>query len=232
MVEIYTLYFDRNLNNQEIEELMKYVSIEKREKVKKFYHLEDAQRSLLGDILARYGICNRSGKKNENIFFITNKYGKPLLSSDWGIHFNISHSGSWVTCAIGDYSIGVDVERVKPIGTELSKHFFTSEECGAILNENEDEREKYFYKLWTLKESYIKAEGKGLSIPLNSFTINIGNNHIYAKVNSCISNYVFKQFSLDDEHICSICSENIKECNINNSNITNFMETIRKSENM
>jgi len=59
--------------------------------------------------------------------------------------------------------------------------FFSSAECFDLHNLSAKEQIKYFYKLWVLKESYIKAQGKGLSIPLNSFSFGINNNQISLK---------------------------------------------------
>ena len=179
--------------------------------------------------MARYAICNYSNRRNKDINFVTNKYGKPMLSNESELHFNISHSGSWVSCALHYSPIGIDIEQLLTIDIHFCKRFFTTEEYNALINESEKEREKYFYKLWTLKESYIKAEGKGLSIPLNSFNISIEKGGIYATANNDISNYKFKQFYLDESHVCAVCAENLNEFNRTNFIITSFMENLKKS---
>jgi 4'-phosphopantetheinyl transferase len=74
------------------------------------------------------------------------------------------------------------------------------------MNQPEEMKLKYFYMLWTLKESYIKMEGKGLSIPLNSFTIRIEDNDISVTVDNEIREFHFYQSFLDGDAIYAICT--------------------------
>lgn len=206
MIETYTVFIDRNLHKEEFEQLSSYVSCEKRERIRRFRRFEDTQRSLLGEVLARYAICKRLGIKNNEITFGQNEYGKPVLTDLSSIHFNISHSGDWVVCAIDNNPIGIDVESIKPIEFSIAESFFSKEEYTALSNQDKGAWLIYFYRLWTLKESYIKAEGKGLSIPLKSFTINIERNKISISSSQGSNNYHFKQLELDKEHMLAICS--------------------------
>lgn len=74
--------------------------------------------------------------------------------------------------------VGIDVEQIKPIDIKISERFFSKQEFNKLLGKSYTEREPYFYELWTLQESYIKAVEKGLSIPLDSFTIRINGGNI------------------------------------------------------
>jgi len=173
MLETYILKINRNLEAIEFNSLLSYICDDKKERILRFHRYEDAQRCLLGDVMVRYVICKRIGVKNSELVFGMNEYGKPLLIYPKEIHFNISHSGKYVVCAVDNNPVGVDVEEIKPIDFEIAKRFFSANEYLQLINQPEEMRLKYFYTIWTLKESYIKAEGKGLSIPLNSFSINI-----------------------------------------------------------
>ena len=93
------------------------------------------------------------------------------------IYFNISHSGEWVICAISDCELGVDVEKIqKNIPNWI--YIFSEAEQQMIRKWNGLERAELFYKFWTLKESYIKAVGLGLNMPMNSFSIQLLDNQI------------------------------------------------------
>lgn len=91
-------------------------------------------------------------------------YGRPYLSD--GPDFSISHAGEFVVCAIAPNGarLGVDIEHIRPVDHDS---------LTGIMNENELEKMRnsedqmtMFYEFWTMKESVIKADGRGLSIPL------------------------------------------------------------------
>jgi 4'-phosphopantetheinyl transferase len=66
-------------------------------------------------------------------------------------------------------------------------------------------KDECFYKLWTLKESYIKAEGKGLTIPLYSFSFILSNNIVLKIEDQIIKNYMFFSDKLDKNHAVALC---------------------------
>lgn len=94
--------------------------------------------------------------------------GKP----DWdveGLHFNLSHSGELAACAIADRPVGLDVQNACAYREALVQRFFCPGER-AYLAESEN-RDRAFGRIWVMKESYIKALGKGLALPLSSFSV-------------------------------------------------------------
>ena len=225
MININAIKIDKDIEKDFFNKLLSYVSVEKKERITRFYNYKDAQRTLLGDILARYSICKRSGLKINDLHFGANEYGKPTLSTSTNIHFNISHSGNWVICAIDDNPVGVDVEVIKPIDLSISERFFTTDENCSLFNQPVNTRLEYFYKIWTLKESYIKAEGKGLSIPLNNFNIRIDNEKIKLFTEYETKQYIFHQSFLDENSIYAVCStNNAIECN--SLNIDQFKDKL------
>lgn len=66
-----------------------------------------------------------------------------------------------MVCVVHDDTVGVDIESIGPFDLRLAKELFTEEEYQEVLV-NEDSLAA-FYDIWTLKESYIKAVGQGLS---------------------------------------------------------------------
>jgi 4'-phosphopantetheinyl transferase len=105
--------------------------------------------------------------------FDTGVRGKPRVSGVPGPHFNISHCDGLVACAVScAVDIGVDVEcleRSAPL--ELAGRYFAVAECALLSAMREAERPLGFFRLWTLKEAYIKATGLGLSQTLGDFSI-------------------------------------------------------------
>lgn len=94
--------------------------------------------------------------------------------------YNFSHSGSLVMCAVcvDDRSeqVGCDVEKEGKLRLKLAERFFCREEYETIIaEENEDKRTELFYRYWVLKESFMKATGQGMALPIDQFCIRLGN---------------------------------------------------------
>ena len=56
---------------------------------------------------------------------------------------------------------------------KLANRFFSHQESKALQKIPEDKQKEHFFEYWTLKEAYIKACGKGLSIPLDQFSFHL-----------------------------------------------------------
>ncbi len=95
-------------------------------------------------------------------------YNRPYLDS--GADFNISHAGEMVVCAIADNGqVGIDIEAAKPLDILAFQSLFNPEEWQHILDA--PDRLLQFYQYWALKESVVKADGRGLSVPLKACVI-------------------------------------------------------------
>ena len=95
----------------------------------------------------------------------TGEHGKPYLCDHKNIHFNISHCKGLVACALSDEPIGLDVEQIQDIKDSLPKRVLSKEEQEFLAEYREDEAQylELFFRFWTLKESYIKWDGRGFS---------------------------------------------------------------------
>ena len=168
MFEAIVIIVKPELAKNEFDYLMHLVSPDKQERIRKFHFSQDARNCLLGDCLARIEICRATGFSNKQLEFSINSYGKPFLVNRPNIHFNISHAGNYVVCAVSDEPVGVDIEIMKPIEMKIAERFFASDEVKYIKSDDTVYR---FYEVWTKKESKIKWEGKGLHMPLTSFSV-------------------------------------------------------------
>jgi 4'-phosphopantetheinyl transferase len=144
------------------------VSQDKQERIKKFRFFQDARNCLLADMLVRMEILRATEFNNRQLEFSVNAYGKPFLINDPHIHYNISHTGNYIACAVANEPVGIDVELIKPADLKIAERFFTPDETKYIKAGDQSIR---FYEVWTKKESFVKWEGKGLSNPLPSFSI-------------------------------------------------------------
>ena len=87
--------------------------------------------------------------------------------------FNLSHTPGLAICAVGgQQALGIDVEDVtrKTETVDIADRFFSPSEVRALKALPTAEQSERFFAYWTLKESYIKACGMGLAIPLNHFS--------------------------------------------------------------
>ena len=183
------------------------VSEERRRKADRFVQKRDKMLSIGAEILLKRalfdcGIEDFSLKYGEN--------GKPYLA-DNAVFFNLSHSENTVICAVSEREIGVDVEKVGEVDLEIARRFFHRDEFELLekLPTNEEKREM-FYRLWTLKESFVKALGKGILMPLDSFYIELGKGEILVRQNVTSHKYFFKEYALGDGFkysACGLCGE-------------------------
>jgi 4'-phosphopantetheinyl transferase len=83
-----------------------------------------------------------------------------------GVQFNLSHSGSLVLCAVGEGAIGCDIELVKDNAPfKVAERYFSEKEREYVLDTaNASEKCRRFYRLWTMKESYLKMSGEGICL--------------------------------------------------------------------
>lgn len=172
------------------------VDEDKQNRIKGYVQIEDARRSLLGELMVRLEIMEDLHIKNEDIHFYYNSYGKPFLKGLKNYHFNISHSGEWVVCVFNQ----------SPIDLEIASRFFAKKEYDDLMERREEERLSYFYDLWTVKESYIKALGKGLTIPLNSFSIDVQFNNI-CMFGMNNKEWGFQRYNIDPKYKMTVCAK-------------------------
>ena len=131
-----------------------------------------AARGTLRSILSRYIPIYPS-----HLRFYYHQYGKPFLAPEFSsylLNFNLSHSGSMALYAITqNMEIGVDIERIHSDFEyeEIAQRFFSVNDVAVLRTTPTEKKPEAFYNCWTRKEAYIKALGKGLSLPLDSFEV-------------------------------------------------------------
>ena len=141
-------------------------------------HARDA--FLLGRALVRTSLSHYADVTPREWVFAVGDHGRPFVAEprlSARLHFNLSHTRGLVACAVSaGPHIGVDVEqmdrRLDPMA--LSAATFAAPENEAVQSSPEDHRRETFFRIWTLKEAYIKALGVGLSLPLDSFWFDLG----------------------------------------------------------
>jgi 4'-phosphopantetheinyl transferase len=128
-----------------------------------------ATRVLVRTVLSRYSAVSPGDWR-----FANGEHGKPRIAAPLVtplIHFNLANTPGLVVCAVSvaHESLGVDVERIdrEIEAVALSERYFSASEATRIRALPTSEQQTQFFAHWTLKESYIKARGVGLGLPLD-----------------------------------------------------------------
>lgn len=134
-------------------------------KILRYRRWQDTQLSLLGRVLLTYGLKNYYQVSEFEIDL--SHVNKPYLKEQ-NIYFNITHSEKLVICIIADFPVGIDAEFIHE---KINYMDFQSQMTVREFNEihHADNKIKCLLKYWTKKEAIIKADGRGLQIPLQSF---------------------------------------------------------------
>ena len=109
--------------------------------------------------------------------------------------------------AFSDKEVGIDVEKVKGDRRKIAKRFFTTSEISDMeLLGNETEQVHYFYQLWTLKESYMKAIGRGMTMSLKSFAFKKQGEEFKLAFSAHDEDWFFHSPKWKDGYYLSVCS--------------------------
>jgi 4'-phosphopantetheinyl transferase len=205
MITIHVLQVPAELPEAYWNHFLSHVSEERRGQASRFVHLADAYRSVLGEALTRVTLSKSTGLNPEELSFPRNKYGKPSLTPYPNVQFNVSHSGDWIALISGgNVDLGVDVEKIAPIDMKIAERFFSLTESKFLAAEPAEMQLETFYRLWTLKESYIKTVGMGLSMPLDSFSMIRNADGDWHSPEA--ASYPFLSVRLDHGHMLAACS--------------------------
>ncbi len=202
-IHIYAADADKLNNDALYDKIYTAVSRERRDKVDKLLFRKDKNQSLAAEYLLMYaagqfGITDFKIKCGEN--------GKPYFENE-GVYFNLSHSGERVMCAIGTAEVGCDVERIKDINLDIARRCFYKSEYDAIMAEQGKEaKQNMFFRLWTLKESFIKVLGLGMKLPLDKFRVDVIGDRAQVCHNINQNKYFFREYDFDDGYKYAVCS--------------------------
>ncbi len=161
----------RDLSDDEYFKWYSLMSKSKKERVDRFRFVEDKKRTVAGEMLARKMISEYCGVSPEAIAFEVAENGKPYAKG-LNVHFNISHSGDFVVCAVDNNPVGIDIEKVRPIDYFVIKRVCSEQELNEInqLLDNKSETIsnptvlQKFFEIWTKKEATYKIGAANCSV--------------------------------------------------------------------
>lgn len=204
---------------------------EEKTRLAKFVFTKDFKSSLIGRLMMRKFVADNCGLDYASVRFGRDDRGRPFLiqpSEGVKISFNVSHQGDYAVFAgeLGDFQLGVDVMKLEYTGGKSLQEFFrimnrnfSTLEWRQIYNSlNPKEQLNIFCRLWSLKESYTKAIGLGITVKLSDISFKLGtplsvnsyvqDTELYVK-GQHFTNWCFSETLLDDNHCVAVATDKI-----------------------
>jgi len=195
------------------------MSSAERERAQKFVRGKNeyvASRWLLRKVLGRY-----TNVAPDAVEFLYADKGKPYLPQG-DIHFSLSHSGHWALLAVGKAElIGVDIEELKPARDLLgiAENYYHPREFTQLQMLEGAAQADYFYRLWTLKEAFLKAIGAGISAGLEKVEFELAEAKIKAQIAASLDadtdEWHFHQWALTAQDYCALASQSRQPLEVN-----------------
>lgn len=214
MVRTYIVNIRKLEEEAAFQEALSSVSAYRRQKTAVLKNGKDRCRSLgaalaLNAALQQYGLCERPME------YVLGEQGKPMFRNYPELHFSLSHAGDYALCSMGEQEIGNDIERVRPGKLRVADRFFAEAEKAWIYRAGLlEEQERRMFRLWTIKESFLKVTGLGMSLPLRDFTVFMeedGTARLHHTLNN--NTYYIKEYALPGvfremtDYKISVCCE-------------------------
>lgn len=168
--------FDVDLPRAEITALYPLLDAEERARSMQFRFSPDRDRFIARRGRLRLLLGSYLGEPAQDIVFRHNDYGKPLILGDDGLQFSLSHSHGVALCALAwDHAVGCDLEWQDEAlaSREIADRLFSTRERTELHRLAPGQWIEGFYNCWTRKEAFVKALGRGLSHPLDSFDVSV-----------------------------------------------------------
>lgn len=166
-IDIYALWIKEELEVSVLPYLPHF-SLKRQQDIQIYRRSSDRNRTMWAELLARYLLCTLASTDWVNVYVERSQGGKPYgkvwtksEEESWAI--SLSHSGSWVLCSIGRGESGVDVETETEAWEEIAERFFLPQEAKFLQKMPPLCRKQAFLCYWTIKESYLKYTGEGLT---------------------------------------------------------------------
>jgi 4'-phosphopantetheinyl transferase len=177
-IEIWYVFSDHVSDPELLSRYEALMSPEEKSRRDRFMQEKDRHQHLIARALVRTTLSRYVDVPPQAWTFMPNRYGRPEISGpvETLLRFNLSHTRGLVACAVAwDREIGVDVENVERHGeyVHLAQRFFAAREAAHVAALPTDQQKDVFFQYWTLKESYIKARGMGLALPLGDFAFRL-----------------------------------------------------------
>jgi 4'-phosphopantetheinyl transferase len=216
-IDLWIVFFDGQYSSNLIDQYRRLLTEDEKSQELCFHFDRDRIRFILTRASIRTVLSRYSVIKPEQWRFGKNEYGKPKIvnteDSVSRISFNISHSESQIILGVTYMqNLGIDTENVmtSKVSLDLADLVFSPSEVSALHGLPERMQNERFFEYWTLKESYIKAKGIGLSIPLNQLIFEFPDErmikvYFHPKLNDSPAGWRFWQVRPATDYLMAVC---------------------------
>lgn len=169
-------YCNLGLNRSKLDAYFALLSNDEKARSSRFKFDRDRECYIISRGILRLLLAGYLRQEPHDFVFSYTQFGKPFLAVDGSLRFNISHSGNMAVFGFArNEEIGVDIEKIKDDFDilELAQNFFAQKEIEVLEHLPKEALPGAFFRCWTRKESFIKAEGSGLSFPLDQFAVSL-----------------------------------------------------------
>jgi 4'-phosphopantetheinyl transferase len=221
-IDLWCTFFGELGDEQLLRRYRALLNDHERHRETRFHFARDRRCYLVTRALVRTVLSRYADIAPEDWVFSTSKYGRPEIanahSGARGISFNITHTNSFIMVGITrEHAIGVDAENLSTsrISMDVAERFFSREESATLRGLCADRQPQRFLEYWTLKESYIKAKGIGLAIPLDQFSFRFPREDrieisMAPEQSDTPAQWRFWQFRLRSEYLAAICAQYVR----------------------
>ena len=216
-IDVWCVYYDAIRDEGLLAQYWDMLSAPERVRQQQFYFPADRHRYLVTRAAVRTILSRYAALAPAQWEFANNAYGRPAIANPGmapGLVFNLSHTSDLIVVGVTrGLELGVDTEpmtaRAAPL--EQAGYFFSASESAALRALPLAMQPTRFFQYWTLKESYIKARGKGLSIPLTDFGFELGPGTdgilgVDPRLKDDPARWHCWQYRADGDYLVSICA--------------------------
>lgn len=222
-IDIWLTYYDEIVDDRQLSGLRSLLSDGEVAQERRFYFADDRKRYLVTRAMVRMVLSRYAPVAPEHWAFSKNAYGRPTIAEAIaeaeaearGLSFNLSHTRGLIALAVTrGRELGVDVENIatRSVSLDVAKHFFSPIEVADLACVAADRQQDRFFEYWTMKESYIKARGMGLSLPLDRFSFRFPHHSavslsIDPDLQDRADRWSFWQYRPTPNYLMAICAE-------------------------
>ena len=189
-------------NIETISEVKNLLSASELEKLNRIVRQQDKDTFLVSNLMKKILCGKYLNILPEEVRLAEGDNKKPYLPDHPNLHFNTSHSGDWVVFIFSNYPCGIDLEKIQwdfdssgvmDISFHQQEKEFVLQSANPLLS---------FFRIWTMKESLLKATGKGLIDNLPQLNMLEAPTHLENN-----APWQIKSFLIDNDYWCSICMQ-------------------------